>query len=102
MIDSLHGGAGVDAGQVGQHLEAEVGLVVEGEHHLGHVARGDPDLGLVMALADGARQLLAEAGLEAPAQGAVHYRSSGTVGPIGRSGQWPRRSLISCWSFIIP
>jgi pimeloyl-ACP methyl ester carboxylesterase len=24
---------------------------------------------------------------------------SGTVGPIARSGQWPRRSLISCWSF---
>ena len=23
----------------------------------------------------------------------------GTVGPMARSGQWPRRSLMSCWSF---
>ena len=28
--------------------------------------------------------------------------SRGTTGPTARSGQWPRRSLMRCWSFIIP
>jgi hypothetical protein len=32
----------------------------------------------------------------------IGYTWSGTVGPMARSGQWPRRSLTSCWSFIIP
>ena len=30
------------------------------------------------------------------------FLASGTVGPMARSGQWPRRSRTSCWSFIIP
>ena len=57
--------AGVDAGEVGQELEPEGRLVVQRGQHLGHVARPDPDLGLVVALADGPGQLVAEAGLQA-------------------------------------
>ena len=63
----------------------------------------DPDLGLVVALADGPGEPVAERGLEPLAQLAIHRQTSvGTVGPIGRSCHSPRRSLTSCWSFIIP
>ncbi len=77
---------------------------MEGAHHLGQVARRDPDLGLVVALPDGSEQPLSEAGLEAALEGSIHRAQtpSGTVGPIARSGQWPRRSRTSCWSRIIP
>ena len=104
VVHDLHVVAGVDAGEVGEHLEVEVRLVVERAQHLDHVARGDPDLGLVVALADRPGQALAEAGLQALPETAVHRarRPAGTLGPIGRSSQWPRRSLTSCWSFIIP
>ena len=70
--------------------------------HVRDVTRLDPDLGLVVALVDGCRETFPEAGLEPALEGGVHQTSSGTVGPIARSGQWPRRSLTSCWSFIIP
>ena len=95
--------AGVDAGEVRQELEAEIGLVVEGGQHRDDVAGPDAHLGLVVALADRPGQLLAEAGLEAGLEPSIHAQTScGTVGPMARSGQWPRRSLTSCWSFIIP
>ncbi len=103
VVDDLHLGPGVDAGEVGEELEAELRLVVERPHRVRDVARPDPDLGLVVALADGAGQALAEARLEAPPEDGIHDQTpSGTVGPIARSGQCPRRSLMSCWSFIIP
>ena len=56
VVDDLHGLARVHAGQVGQQLEAELGLVVEGGQDRDHVAGRDPDLGLVVALADGPRR----------------------------------------------
>ena len=104
VVHDLHHLAGVDAGEVGQELEPERRLVVERGDHLGHVAGRDADLGLVVALADGAGQLRRRSGAS---RRALNARStlrprSGTVGPIARSGQWPRRSLTSCWSFIIP
>ena len=103
VVDDLHHLAGVDARQVGQELEAELRLVVERGEDLGHVTGPDADLGLVVALADRTGQPVAEAALEAGLEGSVHVRPVlGTVGPIARSGQWPRRSLTSCWSFIIP
>ena len=71
-------------------------------HDVRDVARPDPDLGLVVALVDGRRQPVAEPRLEPSLQGGVHQTSAGTVGPMARSGQCPRRSLTSCWSFIIP
>ena len=52
VVDDLHHLAGVDAGEVGQELEAELGLVVERAQDLDDVAGADPDLGLVVALAD--------------------------------------------------
>ncbi len=103
VVNDLHLGPGVDAGQVGEEVEAEFGLVVEHAHGVSDVARPDPDLRLVVALADGAGQALAEARLEASPEDRIHDQTpSGTVGPIARSGQCPRRSLMSCWSFIIP
>ena len=103
MVDDLHRRTGVDAGQVRQEGEAELGLVVEGPDDLPGVAGAYTQLGLVVTLADGPGQALAEAALEAAAKGWVHAQTSlGVVGPIARSGQWPRRSLMSCWSFIIP
>ena len=84
VVDDLHDLARVDAGQVGEELEPELGLVVERGDDLGHVARPDADLGLVVALADGPGQLLAEAALQAGLERAVHGQTcSGTVGPIG-------------------
>ena len=95
--------AGVNARKVGQELETERGLVVKRGDDLGHVAGADADLGLVVTLAHGTGQLVGEAGLQAGLERAVHGQTcSGTVGPIARSGQCPRRSLTSCWSFIIP
>ena len=103
MVHDLHDLASVNAGEIREELEPERGLVVQGGQHLGEVARADADLGLVVALAHGPRQLVGEAGLQAGLERAVHGQTcSGTVGPIARSGQWPRRSLMSCWSFIIP
>ena len=103
MIHHLHDVAGVHPAQVGQELEAEGGLIVERGQDLGDVARCDAHLGLVVTLPDGTKQAIAKAAFEAGLERAIHsYRSSGTVGPIARSGQWPRRSLTSCWSFIIP
>jgi hypothetical protein len=56
-----------------------------------------------VALPNRARHALAEARLEALPQQGIHGQTpSGTVGPIARSGQCPRRSLMICWSFIIP
>ncbi len=52
VVDDLHHLPGVHPAQVDQELEPELGLVVEGPNHLGQVGRGDPDLGLVVALAD--------------------------------------------------
>jgi hypothetical protein len=52
VVDDLHHLAGIDAGQVGQDLEAEIYGVVQGAQHVRHVARRDADLGLVVALAD--------------------------------------------------
>ena len=75
--------AGVDTGQIRQELECELGLVVKGGDHRHDVARADADLGLVVALADGARQLLAEAPLEAGLERSVHVRPA--LGPSGRS-----------------
>ena len=75
---------------------------MERADHVRDVARPDPDLGLVVALVDGPGQAVAEARLEPSLEGGVHQTSVGTVGPIARSGQCPRRSLTSCWSFIIP
>ena len=65
VVDDLHDLAGVDAAQVGQELEAELGLVVERGQDDDHVARPDAHLGLVVALADRTGQLVGEAGLEA-------------------------------------
>ena len=84
MVDDLHVAAGVDAGEVGQDREREPRVVVQGAHDLDQVGRAHPDLGLVVALADGAREPVAERGLEPLAQLAIHRQTSvGTVGPIG-------------------
>ena len=72
MVDDLHDLAGVDAGEVGQEAEVEGGLVVEGADDPDDVARADPDLGLVVALADRPGQDVAEARLEAGLELAVH------------------------------
>ncbi len=99
----LHVGAGVDAREVGEQDELELRVVVQLAHDLGQVGRADPDLRLVVALPDGARQAIGEVRLEAAPQLAVHGQTSvGTLGPTRRSGNLPRRSLTSCWSFIIP
>ena len=105
VVDDLHDLAGVDAGEVGEELEAELRLVVERASGRRTTSPGaDPDLGLVVALADRSGQLLAEAGLEARLEASVHASDAppGRSGRSARSGQWPRRSLTSCWSFIIP
>ena len=63
----------------------------------------DPDLGLVVALADRAREPVAERGLEPwRSWRSIVRRPWARSGPIGRSCHSPRRSLTSCWSFIIP
>jgi hypothetical protein len=103
VVDDLHRRPGVDAGQVSEEREAELGLVVERPDDLPGVARTDPQLGLVVTLANRPAETFAEAALDAAAEGWVHAQTwLGVVGPIARSGQWPRRSLMSCWSFIIP
>ena len=103
MIDDLEVGPGVHAREVAQVFEPEGRIVVERPHDGRDVAGADPHLGLVVTLAHGARQEVPERPLDEGAEGTVHgYSWSGTVGPIARSGQWPRRSLTSCWSFIIP
>ena len=61
MVDDLHVVAGVHAGEVGEDLEVELRVVVERAHDLDQVRGADPDLGLVVALADGAREPVAEA-----------------------------------------
>ena len=76
---------------------------MERPDHVLDVARPDPDLGLVVTLVDRHRQLgRSRTGPQPSLESGVHQTSVGTVGPIARSGQWPRRSLTSCWSFIIP
>ena len=105
MVDDLHLGARVDAREVGEHREGEVRLVVQAAERRPTTSPGaDPDLGLVVALPGRAVEDGRESRLQPAREGSIHRlrRPAGTVGPIARSGQWPRRSLISCWSFIIP
>ena len=83
MVDDLHDLAGIDPGQVGQELEAEVGLVVERGDHLRDVTGPDPDLGLVVALPDGPGQLVGEPPLQAGLEGTIHVTPA--RGPWGRS-----------------
>ena len=72
MVDDLHDLARVDAGEVGQEAEVEAGLVVERADDPDDVAGTDPDLRLVMALADRSGQDVAEARLETGLELAVH------------------------------
>ncbi len=72
MVDDLHDEPGIDAGEIAQELEVQVGLVVQRGHHGDHVAGSDAHLGLVVSLANRPGQLLAEARLEAFLEAAVH------------------------------
>jgi len=72
VVDDLHVIAGVHAAQVGEELEAELRLIVEGGQDLGHVARRDAHLGLVVALPDGTQHALAEARFQAGLEGSIH------------------------------
>jgi hypothetical protein len=103
VVDDLHDEAGVHAGEIGEELEPQLGLVVECAEHLRHVAGCDPDLGLVVPLADRPDEAIAEPPFELAPKRAIHPQTpSGMVGPTGRWSHWPRRSLMSCCSFIIP
>jgi hypothetical protein len=72
VVDDLHHDPGVDPGEVAQELEPEGRLVMERGQHRNDVAGPDPDLGLVVTLSDRAGQLLAEAGIQARLELAVH------------------------------
>ena len=110
MVHDLHNGPGIDPGQVGEDPEAELGVVVKGPEDVRDIARPDPDLGLVAALANRPQEAVPEARREPVAKLDVHRGSrvaraqtpAGTVGPTRRSVHRPRRSRMSCWSFIIP
>ena len=113
VIDDLEHHARVHAGKVGEQLEAELGVVVERGHHGCQLPRPDDDLGRVVARRDGGQQLRAEPVREASLRGRCPWQGSfrvpswrqtpaGTVGPTRRVAHWPRRSRISCWSFIMP
>ena len=72
--------------QVGQELEAEVGLVVERAQHGRDLAGAMPDLGLVVALADGHRagtspNRASSRRLSARSMAASPTTWSGTFGP---------------------
>ena len=72
MIHDLHHLARVHAGQIAQELEPELRLIVQRPDHGNDVAWADPDLGLVMALPDGAQQPIPESGLETRLEEAIH------------------------------
>ena len=105
VVDDLHRRPGVDAGQVGQELEAE-----------GPARRGGPAGRPARPRARSGSRSRRGAGGPGPArtspnrssrrrrERSVHVlrRPPGRSGRSARSGQWPRRSLTSCWSFIIP
>ena len=61
-----------DAGEVGEHDEPEVRLVVERPEDLLDVAGADADLGLVVALPGRPVQDLAESRLQSARQPSVH------------------------------
>jgi len=93
VVDDLHGVARVDPGQVGQELEPEGRFVVQGPQHVGHVPGRDPDLGLVVTLAHGPGEDIAEPLLEAVTDRSIHVlrRSRARSGPrrapaSGRAG----------------
>ena len=65
VVDDPHLLAGIDARDVGQKLEAELRVVMQTAHDVGHVLGSDPDLGRVTALTDGIDQPLSEGGFEA-------------------------------------
>ena len=104
MVDDLHRVARVDAGEVGQDDEGERRLVVERAEDIRDVAHADAHLGLVVALLRRTMEDALESRVDAARERSIHrvQTPAGTVGPIARSGQCPRRSLMSCWSFIIP
>jgi hypothetical protein len=72
VVDDLHLRTGVDAREVGEHDEAEVGLVVEAPEHLDDVAGADADLGLVVPLPGRPVQHIAEPRLQPARERSIH------------------------------
>ena len=72
MVDDLHRIARVDPSQIGQELEPEGRLVVQGPQDVGHVPGFDPDLGLVVTLAHGPGEDDPEPLLEAVTDRSIH------------------------------
>jgi hypothetical protein len=72
VIHGLHHLAGVHAAQVGEELEAEVGVVVELGHDRDDITRADSDLGLVVALADRAGEAVPEVRFEPRLEATIH------------------------------
>ena len=84
VVDDLHLLAGVDAGEVGEHREGEVRLVMQAAQDVDDVARADPDLGLVVALPGRAVQDALESRLQPARKGSIH-RLRPRPGRSGRS-----------------
>ena len=73
VVDDLHDLARVHAGQVREELEAEARARRGARSGPATTSPGaDADLGLVVALADGPGQLVAEAGLQAGLEASIH------------------------------
>jgi len=72
VIDRLQGRPGVDAREIREHREVERGVVVQGPDHVRRVRGTDAQLGLVVTLADRARQVPRETLLEPALEGEVH------------------------------
>ena len=68
----LHHMACVDPAEVTQELEPKLRFVVQRRQHGDHVAWRDAHLGLVVALPDRPRQLLAKPRLEAGLEPSIH------------------------------
>ena len=76
MIHDLHHDPRVHPGEVTQELEPQRRVVVERAQDVRHLARIDPNLGLIVALAYGSTQAIRETAFQAPLECAIHGSAS--------------------------